>query len=472
METSNSVIVKSTIWYLFCSFLTQVIGFLTSPIFVRLLTKEEYGLYNNFFSWATVLTVLVGMGMQATINRARFDFPGQVYSYVFTMILSCSLINLFLYFLVATFAREFWSDVLNINYDLIGYLFLISFYSIIFNFFQVLQQIRYRYKLNVIVTSVVSILSIFLSLFGIILMKDNLKGRIVGQMLPFLICSIIIFIYYLKKSEGIQLKYIQYGFSIALPFIPHLLANQILGSIDKLMITHYYGAEKNAMYSVAFNCATIISFLWSAMNNSYSPWLGECLQNKKYKKIKEFHYKYILIFFGLAVGLLLVAPELVFIVGGKDYLQSISMIPPLILSVGFQFLYSMYVNIEQYEKKTKGMAVATCVAALIDIVLNYLLIPRYGYWVAAYTTMISYIVLFLIHFMLVHRMRLYIVYNTIYVFGIICLMLFIGLLMPKLYEINWLRYCILVIYIGCLIVLLIYNRKEIIKIFQAKADVQ
>ena len=132
----------------------------------------------------------------------------------------------------------------------------------------------------------------------------------------------------------------------------------------------------------------------------------------------------------------------------------------------------MYVNIEQYEKKTKGMAVATCIAALIDIVLNYLLIPRYGYWVAAYTTMISYIVLFLIHFILVHRMKLHIVYNTIYVFGIICLMLFIGLLMPKLYEINWLRYCILVIYIGCLIVLLIYNRKEIIKIFQAKADVQ
>ena len=42
METSKSVVVKSTIWYLFCSFLTQAIGFLTSPIFVRLLTKEEY----------------------------------------------------------------------------------------------------------------------------------------------------------------------------------------------------------------------------------------------------------------------------------------------------------------------------------------------------------------------------------------------------------------------------------------------
>lgn len=471
METSKSVIVKSTIWYLFCSFLTQAIGFLTAPIFVRLLTKEEFGLYNNFFSWASVLTVLVGMGIHATLNRARFDFEGQIESYIFTIILMCFFIDFIFYLLVATFGRDFWSDLLSIQKEHLGIIFLIPLYSVVMNLFQVLQQIQYKYKLNVLITSTTSVLSLFLSLIGILLLEDNLTGRIIGQILPFVICSIILFIYYLRKSERVRFEYIKYGLSIALPFIPHLLSIQIMGSIDKLMITHYCGAEKNALYSVAFNCATIISFLWVAMNNSYSPWLGECLKNKKYDSIRAFHYKYIFIFVGLACGLLLIVPELVYFVGGKDYLQSTSMIPPLILSVSFQFLYSMYVNIEQYEKKTKGMAIATCISALVDVVLNYLLIPRFGYWIAAYTTMISYLVLFMFHYLLVRKMKLHKVYHTAYVFGATFFLMIFGLLMLFVYEIPWLRYLILVIYMGIFIWYVIRNRKEIILIIKSKTGI-
>lgn len=471
MGTSKSVIIKSTVWYLFCTFITQAIGFLTAPVFVRLLTKEEYGLYNNFFSWASVFTVLVGMGIHATLNRARFDFEGQIESYVFTMILMCLSINAVFYILVATFARDFWSGFLNINKEHLGIVFLIPLYSTIMSLFQVLQQIRYKYKLNVLVTSITSILSLIFSFIGIAIMEDNLTGRIIGQIFPFVICSGVLFFYYCRKSEHVSVEYIKYGLTIALPFIPHLLSIQIMGSIDKLMITHYCGAEKNALYSIAFNCATIISFLWTAMNNSYSPWLGECLKNKKYESIKAFHYKYIFVFVGLACGLLLIVPELVYFVGGSGYLQSIYIIPPLILSVSFQFLYSMYVNIEQYEKKTKGMAIGTCISALVDVVLNYLFIPRFGYWIAAYTTMISYIILFIFHYLLVRKIKLHKVYNTAYIFGLMFFLLLFGFFMLFVYQIMWLRYIIIVIYAGVFCMYVIRNRKEIISIIKNKAGI-
>jgi O-antigen/teichoic acid export membrane protein len=58
----------------------------------------------------------------------------------------------------------------------------------------------------------------------------------------------------------------------------------------------------------------------------------------------------------------------------------------------------MYVNYAFYEKKTKNIAAITIIIGLLNITLNYLLIPHFGYIAAAWTTLISYISLFILHY--------------------------------------------------------------------------
>lgn len=58
----------------------------------------------------------------------------------------------------------------------------------------------------------------------------------------------------------------------------------------------------------------------------------------------------------------------------------------------------MYVNYAFYEKKTKNIAAITIVAGGLNILLNYLFIPKFGYIAASGTTLISYVVLFLLHY--------------------------------------------------------------------------
>ena len=48
---SNKKVIKSGFWYVFANFLNKGIVFLTTPIFTRLLTKGDFGLFNNFLSW-------------------------------------------------------------------------------------------------------------------------------------------------------------------------------------------------------------------------------------------------------------------------------------------------------------------------------------------------------------------------------------------------------------------------------------
>ena len=155
------------------------------------------------------------------------------------------------------------------------------------------------------------------------------------------------------------------------------------------MITNMCGNESNALYSLAYNIAMIVNIIWGAMNNAYSPWLGEKLNSKEYKEIYKTQYIYIGIYAIIIIGAMLVGPELLLIFGGKSYLEAINFNPPVVLGCFFIAIYTLYVNIEIYEKKTIGMACATVIAAFFNLVTNAYFIPKFGYIAAAYTTLIG-----------------------------------------------------------------------------------
>ena len=103
--------------------------------------------------------------------------------------------------------------------------------------------------------------------------------------------------------------------------------------------------------------------------------------------------------------LIMVAPEVVKILASKPYWEGIVIIPPVVLSNYIIFVYTMYVNVEQYYKKTVRISLYTAVAAVINLVLNYILIPYFGYVAAAYTTIVSYVVALILHTSYAKKLR-------------------------------------------------------------------
>ena len=99
----------------------------------------------------------------------------------------------------------------------------------------------------------------------------------------------------------------------------------------------------------------------------------------------------------MMVGVILVGPEIVKILASKIYWEGIIIIPPVVLANFVIFAYTLYVNIEHYHKKTIYITFNTIIAAGTNIILNFILIPKYGYIAAAYTTLISYLIAFLLH---------------------------------------------------------------------------
>ena len=180
----------------------------------------------------------------------------------------------------------------------------------------------------------------------------------------------------------------------------------VLNSMDRIMITKICGARENALYSVAYSCGAVITILMTSINSAFVPWLGSKLYEHNYEEIRKISEKYIGVFVYISCGLMLITPELLYVMGGNKYQAALYVMPPISFGCICQFIYTMYVNVEQFNKKTIGMAIASTIAALSNYILNMILLPIFGFLAAAYTTLVSYMILLFIHMVLVYRLKL------------------------------------------------------------------
>ena len=153
------------------------------------------------------------------------------------------------------------------------------------------------------------------------------------------------------------------------------------------------------------------------------------------------------------------SPEVLLILGGQKYMEAIYVITPVSMGCICQFLYTMFVNIEQLKKKTVGMAIASAIAAAVNLGLNYFFIPRFGYLVAAYTTLVGYLVLLTIHMYLVYRLKLNIAYSYKFVVAAVLVSLIAMVLITFSFSNNIVRYVAIGIYILAF-VFLVYKYKD------------
>lgn len=207
--------------------------------------------------------------------------------------------------------------------------------------------------------------------------------------------------------------------------------------------------------------SNIVGIFLDSLNKAFAPWILDSMKAGKNDAIKRMTIPYFGIFVIINIGILLVAPEIVWILGGEAYRDSIFVMPPLIIGCVFQFVYTMYVQVEFYKKKMRMVAIGTSIAALINIGLNYVLIPKFGYIAAGYTTLIGYVVLFLIHYYTVCKLGYKNLYDRRVLFGGLALALAIMPIMIALYHTRTLRYAVLILYVAAIFLALFHYRKTI-----------
>ena len=300
--------------------------------------------------------------------------------------------------------RNFFSKFFNISPYIFSLGIIIAFLSIPINIFlSYLQASKQSGKYSIISVIQHSLITIIAIVWIYLLNEEKYLGKIYSQIV--ITAAIAFFIgYQLFKiiSYKFNLDHIKYSLKFGIPLIPHTLSTFILVFFDRIIINQLNGAEDTGLYSFAYNVGMIIQVVIMGMNKSWVPIFYENLEKKNHKNIHALAVYYSRYINFSALLLILFSHEIVILMADKSYYSSQSVVPVIVLAYLSVFMYTLYANYSFYRKKTLLISSATLMSGIVNIGLNYLLIPKYGYIAAAYTTLASYFLLFIFHFLNVH----------------------------------------------------------------------
>jgi O-antigen/teichoic acid export membrane protein len=269
----------------------------------------------------------------------------------------------------------------------------------------------------------------------------------------------------LKKGKVFYRKeYWRYALRIGLPMIPHALALVVLAQIDRIMIQNICSDADAGLYIYGYSIATLLAIFTNAIGQAWLPWLNEQLAAGNRDRIKSLQKKLVLLGCFLSLGFITVAPEALMILAprAKDYWVAKWVIPPVALGTLAQYFYTNYVNIELFHKRTPIIAASSILAAIANAVMNALMIPRYGYIAAAYTTLVSYLLLMLFHYVAVTYVIKERVYANAYMFTAMAVCMAAGIAMTFFYgdgiRAAVMRYAVAAVVLGTFAII---RRKDI-----------
>ena len=397
---SNKVI-KAGFGYTIANYLIKGLAFFTLPIFTRLLTTADFGIYNTFLAYENILTVILGVSFYSSFNAARFKFS-KIEKYISACITFSSILSL-VFLIFVQIIYPIYSRYLGLDRWILVLLFAYSFSTAIITYYNSYVGLDYQYKKFVLISAIGAIGNIVMSLLLVLTFFSNNRGigRIAGMTIPTIFLSTYILLFFFSKNKpNLDKNCIRYALLYSIPIIPHSLSQIILNQFDRIMITFIVGESESGIYSFAYTMFSILLITITSIDKIWGPWFFDNLKENNYLKIKKTSTQYGLLMAVISSLLMLIAPEIIKFLGPKEYWNAIYCVIPIVIGGYFSFLYYIPCQVEYYYAKTKYIAFGSILAAIVNIILNSIFIHQYGYIAAAYTTLISYLLYFLFHYLI------------------------------------------------------------------------
>lgn len=407
-ESDNQKTVKTAFLNTFANGVSLVIGMIMVPVISRVFLPEELGIATTFLSTRNVSVIIVTLAIYSYVNRAMIDLKNrdEKKDYIFTITLFSIFMTAIFFFLLFPFRNQL-KEMLSLD----SFLYYWLFASILgFALYSIADYYCIFHNKSKTVFAIVLCsgpVSQFLSVgLAYVFPTKKYWGRVLGLDAAYMIISVLLLVWLLFSGKRrFCLNQLRRTISFTIPIIPHLLSQMVLTQCDLIMISSLTSSDKSGLYSMGHTIGFLALTVMSQVMASWSPWV--------YRKIKEKNETMVyanakLIFLlgaYLSIGLLTISTELVHLFLAPSYSPCIYIIPPLVLSMFFQFCYIFLYDLEYYYKKPNWIAVSSIVAAVLNFILNFIFIPAYGYLAAGYTTMASYFTLLLCSYFFVRKLN-------------------------------------------------------------------
>lgn len=396
---SSKSVSKSVIWQLGGKFALQGIAFFTTPIFTRLLTPADYGYTALYLSWLSIFGIIIGLGVDGSIGNARIKYGEDKLPGYLSSIMSISLLSFIMVLALLSVFNKWLVPFLGMKKEIVYLLIFHSFFQFVINFEIGKLDALKKVEKSAIISLSVSIIVILLSLFLVTIVKENRAiAKIFGQAIPIITFGLLLlFLTYVKGKTLWNKEYNSFCILLVFPLLFHSLGHLIFSQSDKIMIQKMQDDSSLGVYSIVVSLCSVLSIIYGALNTAWVPFYYDYKKEKKYADIKVHTIRYIKFFTLITCGFILLSYDVYKLMAPEEYWGGMKLLPLLVLSSYFSFLYLFPVNHEFYNAKTKLIPIATFFVSCINILINWLLIPIYGMIGATIATLISHILLFILH---------------------------------------------------------------------------
>jgi len=382
-------------------------AFISVPIYTRLFDPSEYGYLSLTLVTISLLSVFAYGPISASIIRFLPKFDGkenekEFYTTSFIVTLLC-ILAVSLFYGIGLVLLKTYIDPKLFKLLAFGVLILImtSFFRIFLSIFRIRQESKH-YGLFTILNKY---LSLFIGLYFIIILSQGVLGVLLGTFVVLTVFNIFIFVFYFKKkikfnknviSKDIASKIMWYG----TPLIVSLLSQWILSLSDRYMIGFFRGNSEVGIYSIGYDLSYLsISLLIMPFITALTPTIINVWEKNRdeaeYNLQKLSRYFFIL---GLPalIGFNSLSKPIISILTTPQYYDGQLIFPFVSTGAFFMGLYSLSYTGLIIHEKTILIAKIITISAILNIVLNLVLIPNYGFRGAGLSTMIAYFIAFVI----------------------------------------------------------------------------
>ena len=407
-------LLQETAIYGFGDFLFRLLAFIVFPLYTYAFTVEEFGVLTLATTMGALVMVFLNLGMNNAVQRFYWapetleDQKSNLISTGLWILISWSLLITFIVILCSYPFKH----ILLAQYKITWLIVLLVLLTNIPN--QAIQYCLDTLRLHfspwkfTFLSGCKNLLGVILGLLFIFYYHLGLKGFFWGNLLGFLLILPVGF-WLIRKDlrlvfeKEVAQKTISYGY----PFIFAGLAYWLFSSIDRWMLGAIADTKQVGLYGVSFKFASLMIFLNMAFGQAWSPYAIKIFADRP-----DYRTIYSKVLTGWFFFLSLIGTVIIFFTHEALQILTPESYWPAVNSVGFLTIGFVLYGTTQItalgislEKKTQILSYAAWSTALVNILLNMLLIPRLGATGAALATSISYF--FLTCFYLFHSQKLH-----------------------------------------------------------------
>lgn len=396
----TQIIAKNTSVLLISQIISYVFVFFTTIYTARYLGVENFGILSLSIAFTGIFVIFADLGLSTLTVREVSRNKSLSSKYLVNFGLLKVILAFFTFFMIFLFVNilHYSQQVQLVIYIMSISVIFNSFAGLISSIFQAYEKMEYT-SIGIIINSIILFVGVMAAIYYQLNVLAFATVYAVSNFALFLVYIIICTKKFVSPFWEMDFSFLRQKLKLALPFGITSVFVTIYYWIDSIMLSVMVGNEAVGLYNAAYRLILVLLFVPSVLNMAIFPAMSQFYVNSK-KSLKiayEKYFKYMAILgIPLGVGTTLLANKIILIIYGVEYTNATIALQILVWSTVIIFMSGAFARLLEASDKQILITKITAICAIINIILNLIIIPKYGYIGASVITVLTELLAFIL----------------------------------------------------------------------------